>query len=737
MNNALIFDTKSIILFSSAIINLGVFFYLLLSKTRTPEASKNYLAITTLSVAIWMFASWVNHFTPSPDVVAIFSRISYASTLWAVIGFGLFGLNYNRRQSMTWTIFAVGLLISILTLFTNGIIVTGIPATLTTGEDASFGNFYWLWSLLLGALAVFTVIVLINTVIRSTGTKRAKIELIIVLFLITICLVLFFNLVLPNLGITNLMFIGQYATLIFAVGSAWVVVQERIYSIRYMIANSLAIGCTGIILFLLSWSTQKLEFYYFHWDVTSLADERIILFGIFIGCLVAIFVGRLYPMFNNFFYRIFRISILEIEEIEDWLINNSNKYIDLDKYISDFLRIIKNKINTRGALLFMPSVNRIWSTEKHNPLSDEERKRILKVARFDLEDEREGKKFPYVAALENEGVNIAYLCLQHKSNDGYFSREELDKLANIIKILSIAMNRYILYEKQKEFNVLLQKRIDAATALLRIKNIKLAENLRFERDMLDILGHELRTPLSIARNAVVMSTGMLAEKPLPLQKLKEYNDMAVENVVREIGLLETLLSATKIDNNRLQLTLDKVDLIDVISDSLTGLMDKANKKGLKVKFTKPEQAFVFADRTRIQEVSDNLIDNAIKYTDQGGVEITVDIKDGLTSLMVKDTGRGIPKEELPSIGKKFYRVDNYLKSSKDSDLKVVRPGGTGLGLYVTFSLVKAMGGKITVDSHFGQSSTFTASFVTWKNQPSKTLNDVNPLTNISTTPRKS
>lgn len=730
MDNILIFDTKSIILLTSAIINLGVFFYLLLSKTRTPEASKNYLAITTLSVAIWMFASWVNHFTPSADIVAFFSKVSYASTLWAVIGFGLFGLNYNGKQAMTRTLFVVGTLISFLILFTDKIIVTGIPATLNTPEDAVFGMFYWLWSLLLLFLALFAIVVLIRTVIQSTGTKRAKIELIIALFLITIFLTLFFNLVLPNLGITYLMFIGQYSTLIFALGSSWVVTQERIYSIRYLIANFLGILCTGIILFFLSWSTQKLEFYYFHWDVTSIADERIILFGIFIGCLVAIFVGRLSPSFNNFFYRLFKISILEIEEIEDWLINNSNQFIDLDGYTSTFLNIIKNKINTRGALLYIPSVDKVWTTDKNSPMTEKERKHILKTSKFTLHDEVDDEKYPYVAVLENEGVDLAYLCLQHKSNDGYFSREELDKLANIIKILTIATNRYILYEKQKEFNIILQKKIDAATALLRVKNIKLAENLRFERDMLDILGHELRTPLSIARNAVVMTKDMLEQKPLPTQRLKEYNVMAVENVVREIDLLETLLSATKIDNNRLQMLFDKVDLLDVVEDSLTGLREKANHKGLILSFKKPAESFVYADRTRIQEISDNLIDNAIKYTDKGRVDISIRTEGGLTYLSVKDTGHGIPKDELPSIGKKFYRVDNYLKSSKDSDLKVIRAGGTGLGLYVTYSLAKAMGGKVSLESKVGEGSTFTVSFVTWKDQHPRTVSDVTQINRV-------
>lgn len=240
--------------------------------------------------------------------------------------------------------------------------------------------------------------------------------------------------------------------------------------------------------------------------------------------------------------------------------------------------------------------------------------------------------------------------------------------------------------------------------------------LKMERDMLDILAHELRTPLGIGRNAVQLMRSLLEKGALTTEKSKQYLDIAVENLQREVTLLETMLSATKVDNNRLSLVFEKVDMLDVVEDSLVAFTEKAEGKGLKLNKKLPEEAFAYLDRTRIQEIADNLVDNAIKYTDKGSVTVSIETDKESVSLIVKDTGRGIPKNEIGNLGQKFYRLDNYLPSSEDSDFKVVRPGGTGLGLYVAFSLIKSMKGTIVITSEVGKGTTCSVKFPKYKGQ---------------------
>lgn len=273
----------------------------------------------------------------------------------------------------------------------------------------------------------------------------------------------------------------------------------------------------------------------------------------------------------------------------------------------------------------------------------------------------------------------------------------------------VVAKRYIDIHSQQNTTKKLTKQLE-------IKNKVLTETITHERDMLDILGHELRTPLSIARNAVSVLKNNTIVGSNTKEKSLTYLEMAEENLEREIKLLETILSSTKIDNNKINLNLEKVDLIDVIEDALIGLTPKAKSKGLKITFDHPQKSFIYSDRVRSQEVIDNLIDNAIKYTEKGFVKIEVDNGEKETKIKVSDTGIGISKDSIEKLGHKFYRVNNYLSKNTTIEMDVVRPGGTGLGLYVTFQLVKLMNGTIKIESEINKGSIFTITFPTFRNQ---------------------
>lgn len=154
---------------------------------------------------------------------------------------------------------------------------------------------------------------------------------------------------------------------------------------------------------------------------------------------------------------------------------------------------------------------------------------------------------------------------------------------------------------------------------------QLKEARRQERDMIDVMGHELRTPISIVRNALVMVEKQFEkEKMMSPVELHKYLDMALESTRREITLIETLLSATKVDASRMQLYYTKVDLKDVVHDGIEGQRVEVGKKDLQIVHASPdEEITVYADRTRIQEVMDNLYSNAVKYTPKGKIEIKV------------------------------------------------------------------------------------------------------------------
>jgi len=145
--------------------------------------------------------------------------------------------------------------------------------------------------------------------------------------------------------------------------------------------------------------------------------------------------------------------------------------------------------------------------------------------------------------------------------------------------------------------------------------------------------------------------------------------------------------------------------------AISGHENDAKQRGLEcINKTDPNTPFVYADRTRVVEVLNNLISNAIKYTLKGGVTVSTKYDDNFVVVTIEDTGKGIPQDKIPSLGGKFFRIDNYLGS------EIVRPGGTGLGLYITFGLVKLMGGQMSVKSEVGKSSTFEFSLPVYNGQ---------------------
>lgn len=250
---------------------------------------------------------------------------------------------------------------------------------------------------------------------------------------------------------------------------------------------------------------------------------------------------------------------------------------------------------------------------------------------------------------------------------------------------------------------------------------------KYERDMIDIMGHELRTPMSIVRNALLMmESQMKTDDPSNVEKIRKYVDIGVESARREVSLIETLLSATKTDGKGFQLLFEKIDLNDVIKNSLLAFKREAERKGIELLYEAPEkQIAVYTDRTRIQEVADNFINNAVKYTMKGSVVVKVFEQDGFGYVSVKDTGIGISQEDVKRLGTKFFRARQYIDTGKEKlspeKLEVVRPGGTGLGLYVTFNLIKIMDGKLSLQSRLGEGSTFVFGMPLYTGQDPKQI----------------
>jgi PAS domain S-box-containing protein len=235
---------------------------------------------------------------------------------------------------------------------------------------------------------------------------------------------------------------------------------------------------------------------------------------------------------------------------------------------------------------------------------------------------------------------------------------------------------------------------------LREKNIALEGASRAKDRFLASMSHELRTPL----NAIIGFTGTLLMKlPGPLNAEQEQQLHTVQTSARHLlSLINDLLDVAKIEAGKLELRPEHFDCRDVVESIVRSVRPQAEKKGLPVSISMPDEALLLnADRRALSQIIINLTDNAIKFTQQGSIHI----QGGFThadsgpavELSVADTGPGIRPEDQARLFQAFERVEE--------PHQVV--SGTGLGLHLSRKLAELMGGRLVLTSEYGRGTTFT------------------------------
>lgn len=243
--------------------------------------------------------------------------------------------------------------------------------------------------------------------------------------------------------------------------------------------------------------------------------------------------------------------------------------------------------------------------------------------------------------------------------------------------------------------------IDELTTLFNAMLDKIEGLVTAMRGSLDNVSHDLRTPLTHLRGAAEMA---LAGPP-DLERYREALADCVEEADRVLVMLNTLMDISEAESGAMQLQREPVRLADVVARAVDLYRDVAETKGVALE-VRPEavegrssdnEVVVMGDRTRLEQVAANLIDNAVKYTPAGGrVAVTIGRDEGLAVLSVCDTGAGIPPDELPRIWDRLFRGD----SSRTER-------GLGLGLSLVRAIVEAHGGTAEVRSEPDKGSTFT------------------------------
>ncbi len=254
------------------------------------------------------------------------------------------------------------------------------------------------------------------------------------------------------------------------------------------------------------------------------------------------------------------------------------------------------------------------------------------------------------------------------------NRDKIDELNGKL----IEANRLIALERDRA-----RHKISVLEELNRLKN-----------EFVSSISHELRTPLA---SIIGFAETIESDKDMPESMRSEFNSIILNEAKRLANLINDVLDISKIERGSITLNKTKFNLAEVLDPVIKIFNKKANEKSIFFSYELPnEEVMILGDKERIEQIFENIIDNAVKFTfEKGRIAVYARVMNKDVEIIVSDTGAGIPKKDLPFIFQKFYKVN--------------RPGtetpGTGLGLAIAKQIVDLHKGFITIISEEKQGTT--------------------------------
>ena len=274
-----------------------------------------------------------------------------------------------------------------------------------------------------------------------------------------------------------------------------------------------------------------------------------------------------------------------------------------------------------------------------------------------------------------------------------------------VKAIDSVLDQVISFSIESYVEARLQE-LEQVRGELKLTNQELSRLVKTQKDNLSHLAHELKNPL----NSIMGFSSLILQQQQRINSARDSSSLNLQLIERVLqnsrqllGLINNTLEISRYEAGQIQLNLEQINLVALISMTVEALEPSARQKDLEIIIDcdrAPEQ--ITTDTLRLQQIITNLVSNAIRYTELGAVQIVCQTQESdRWSLVVADTGIGISPEDRARIFQPYYRVgskENYL------------PNSTGLGLTIVEQLVKLLQGEISLVSQVGQGSTFTIVF---------------------------
>lgn len=326
-----------------------------------------------------------------------------------------------------------------------------------------------------------------------------------------------------------------------------------------------------------------------------------------------------------------------------------------------------------------------------------------------------------VSSLENEGEIIGYVFMFQDTETVHSLIKRLNQHFVLAGFLTVALTLFIIALLSKAITKPLIKMKDATFQISQgnysislpetgkdelgdlAKSIEsLAHDLTFltqeRNDFLASISHELRTPITYIKGY----TEIILKRDLSEVEKQNYLSIILEETNRLNDLIKQLFDLAKMDQNSFLIEKTEVNLKEILEKVEVKLAPAFKEREMTLHITCQKDFFLHADPIRMEQIFLNLLDNSMKYSGAGGItNVSVELKKSQLFVTIRDTGNGIPEEDLPHIFNRFYRVDK-------SRTRLL--GGAGLGLSIVKELVNKHNGTITVKSQIQEGTEFQMMF---------------------------
>lgn len=684
---------------SSLVFGFFVFFH-----NRKSRAFRLWLAFS-LSVALWELGVFAIGLTAEPQLSLFFWRMAYIGVILIPVFFTQFIYSWLqiKRKFFSFFVWAFGLFFSAVNLwdlfFNTGFFIPGVRWIFNSFYYNVPQPLYSIFVVLWFFLVLYAHYELLKAYKDAIGIRRRQIQYFIFAFIVafgggaTCYLVVYGINFYPYFNFTAPFYplIMSYAILKYRLMDIRIVIKLGTIFSALVLAVSTAYVFVAFLLGSLFYPGQSSDL------TPSLVT------GFVVAVLTAVGFRPLYSFLEKTTDRYLFKGEYKPQDLIKLISDESASVLETEKIISIAGKEIREAMRLKSAEIKIlakgaPENNLIkYLKEKKETLSSEEMKRQYGTAekydqRYlayrDLEESAGSLAVP----IYDKSEKLAALLLAGEKKSGdVFTPQDIKTLEIIAAQAGVALENARMYEEMKDFSKTLQKEVARQTEELKNTNVRLEQLDKAKSEFISIASHQLRTPLTSIKGLISMA---LEDFWGPLnENQRKYLTQVYESGERLLKLIENLLDISRMEAGRMEFIFQPVNLLEIAKEVAADLLPQAGKKNLALNLAEPAPGEtlpkVRADQLKIRQVIQNLIDNAIKYTQKGEINIRLEKENGSLVFSVSDTGMGFSAEDKANLFEKFQR---------GRGVETWHTEGTGLGLYLAAKIVEAHGGKIWAES---------------------------------------